>query len=119
MFLHKSVSGMRLAFTFRVMPEHICKRRVSTAQRTGINLCRKPEIGFIFHRYETEAFAGARPDSGCIDISESTLYPILRRLEEAGRLTVYSVEHRGRLRKFYHITPDGITFFDKNGLFYL
>lgn len=51
--------------------------------------------------------------AGCIDISESTLYPILRRLEEAGRLTVYSVEHRGRLRKFYHITPDGIAQIDQ------
>lgn len=47
--------------------------------------------------------------SGCIEISESTLYPILRRLEEAGRLSVYSVEHSGRLRKFYHITPVGLT----------
>ena len=46
--------------------------------------------------------------SRCINLSESTLYPILRRLEEAGRLTVYSVEHSGRLRKFYRITPAGI-----------
>ena len=45
--------------------------------------------------------------TACIGISESTLYPILRRLEEAGRLTVYSVEHNGRLRKFYHITKLG------------
>ena len=46
--------------------------------------------------------------SGCIGISESTLYPILRRLEAAGRLTVYTVEHNGRLRKFYRITPEGV-----------
>ena len=44
-----------------------------------------------------------------IDISESTLYPILRRLETAGALTVYSVEHNGRLRKFYRITEHGIS----------
>ena len=43
-----------------------------------------------------------------IDISESTLYPILRRLESAGALTVYSVEHNGRLRKFYRITEQGL-----------
>ena len=42
-----------------------------------------------------------------IAISESTLYPILRRLEEAGQLTVYAVEHNGRLRKYYHITKTG------------
>ena len=35
------------------------------------------------------------------------LYPILRRLEGAGALTVYSVEHNGRLRKFYHLTEAG------------
>ena len=43
-----------------------------------------------------------------VPISESTLYPILRRLETGGLLTVYSVEHAGRLRKYYRITPDGI-----------
>jgi len=43
-----------------------------------------------------------------VSISESTLYPILRRLETAGLLTVRSVEHGGRLRKYYHITPAGL-----------
>ena len=42
-----------------------------------------------------------------VDISESTLYPILRRLESAAYLTVYSKEHNGRLRKYYHITDTG------------
>ena len=40
-------------------------------------------------------------------ISESTLYPILRRLGQAGLLTVYSLEHNSRLRKYYSITPAG------------
>ncbi len=43
-----------------------------------------------------------------VEISESTLYPILRRLEAAELLTVRSVEHSGRLRKYYHITPAGM-----------
>lgn len=43
-----------------------------------------------------------------ITISESTLYPILRRLEASNLLTVKSVEHSGRLRKYYHITPEGL-----------
>ena len=43
-----------------------------------------------------------------VEISESTLYPILRRLETAGYITVRSVEHSGRLRKYYHITPAGL-----------
>lgn len=41
-------------------------------------------------------------------ISESTLYPILRRLETAEFLTVRTAEHNGRLRKYYHITPLGL-----------
>ena len=43
-----------------------------------------------------------------VEISESTLYPILRRLEEASLLTVRSAEHNGRLRKYYRITKQGI-----------
>lgn len=43
-----------------------------------------------------------------VEVSESTLYPILRRLEAAELLTVRSVEHSGRLRKYYHITPLGL-----------
>ncbi len=42
-----------------------------------------------------------------VEISESTLYPILRRLESAECLTVKTSEHNGRLRKYYHITEQG------------
>lgn len=43
-----------------------------------------------------------------LEISESTLYPILRRLESAQCLTVKTSEHNGRLRKYYHITEKGL-----------
>ena len=43
-----------------------------------------------------------------IELSESTLYTILKRLEAAEMLTVYTVEHGGRLRKYYHITNMGL-----------
>ncbi len=43
-----------------------------------------------------------------VEISESTLYPILRRLESGELLTVRSAEHNGRLRKYYHITQAGL-----------
>lgn len=46
--------------------------------------------------------------SACIEVSESTLYPILRRLETNECLHIYSVEHKGRLRKYYKITEKGI-----------
>lgn len=42
-----------------------------------------------------------------LSISESTLYPILKRLEEGGHLTVRSEEYNGRLRKYYSITDTG------------
>ena len=43
-----------------------------------------------------------------VELSESTLYTILKRLELAGLLTVRTAEHGGRLRKYYHITARGI-----------
>lgn len=43
-----------------------------------------------------------------IELSESTLYTILKRLELSKMLTVKSTEHNGRLRKYYHITDVGL-----------
>lgn len=43
-----------------------------------------------------------------IELSESTLYTILKRLEMAKMLTVRTAEHGGRLRKYYHITEAGL-----------
>ena len=42
------------------------------------------------------------------EMSESTLYTILKRLEGAKMLTVRTAEHGGRLRKYYCITDEGI-----------
>lgn len=43
-----------------------------------------------------------------IELSESTLYTILKRLETANMLNVETAEHSGRLRKYYHITDTGL-----------
>ena len=43
-----------------------------------------------------------------IELSESTLYTILKRLETADMLNVRTAEHSGRLRKYYHITESGL-----------
>ena len=43
-----------------------------------------------------------------MELSESTLYTILKRLELSNMLTVRTVEHGGRLRKYYHITDEGL-----------
>lgn len=42
-----------------------------------------------------------------IDISESTLYPILRRLETSGQVDSYQTPHNNRLRKYYRLTESG------------
>ena len=44
-----------------------------------------------------------------LELSESTLYTILKRLETSNMLTVRTAEHGGRLRKYYHITEQGRT----------
>ena len=43
-----------------------------------------------------------------LELSESTLYTILKRLEDGKMLVVRSVEFEGRLRKYYHITEIGL-----------
>ena len=43
-----------------------------------------------------------------LKLSESTLYTILKRLGTAHMLTVRPAEHGGRLRKYYHITEEGL-----------
>jgi len=43
-----------------------------------------------------------------LKISESTVYPILRRMEGQGFLSSYSQVHNSRMRKFYHITEEGL-----------
>ena len=43
-----------------------------------------------------------------LELSESTLYTILKRLETAKMLAVRVTEHGGRLRKYYHITDEGL-----------
>lgn len=55
------------------------------------------------------------------NIKESTLYPILKKLEKAGYMTTYSQEYQGRKRKYYSITSDGkeqLQFLNKEWLTY-
>lgn len=42
-----------------------------------------------------------------LGLTESTLYPLLKRLEAGGFIAARSVEHAGRLRKYYRVTPAG------------
>jgi len=45
--------------------------------------------------------------SKIMEISESTLYPVLRRLKKQGFLTTRNVMHQSRVRKYYSLTEKG------------
>ena len=61
----------------------------------------------VLSRGESYGYRILKDLSPYIDLSESTLYPILRRLEGSHCLTSHSIEHDGRLRKMYTITAEG------------
>lgn len=61
----------------------------------------------VLRRGDSYGYQLVRDVGEIIAVSESTLYPILKRLETSGQVTVYSVEHNGRLRKYYRITEAG------------
>ena len=61
----------------------------------------------VLRRGPSYGYQIVRDVSACIAVSESTLYPILRRLEANGLVTTYTQEHNGRVRKYYKITDTG------------
>lgn len=61
----------------------------------------------VLNRGESYGYKILKDLSAYMDLSESTLYPILRRLESSKCVTVHSVEHEGRLRKMYTMTELG------------
>ncbi|WOO86913.1 PadR family transcriptional regulator [Mollicutes bacterium LVI A0039] len=61
----------------------------------------------ILTRGDSYGYQIVKDVSDIIPISESTLYPILKRLESSECLEVYTVEHNGRLRKYFKITAKG------------
>ena len=61
----------------------------------------------VLERGESYGYQMVKDIKTFIDITESTLYPILKRLENANMLTVFTQEHNGRLRKYYKITDKG------------
>lgn len=61
----------------------------------------------VLRRGESYGYRLVRDVSDVIPMTESTLYPILKRLESGGLVTVRSAEHNGRLRKYYRITEAG------------
>ena len=61
----------------------------------------------VLNQRESYGYQMIKDLTPCIEISESTLYPILKRLEKNECVTVHTVEHNSRLRKYYQITGEG------------
>ena len=61
----------------------------------------------ILNRGPSYGYEIIRQVSSVMEVAESTMYPILRRLENGGDLETYSQEHNGRVRKYFSITDKG------------
>ena len=61
----------------------------------------------ILDQEDTYGYALTQRVKGVLDISESTLYPVLRRLQKEVCLTVYDQAYQGRNRRYYAITHAG------------
>ncbi len=67
----------------------------------------------VLEREDAYGYSLTQRLRGEIDISESTLYPVLRRLQKEGCLTVYDRQFQGRNRRYYAITPSGRELLDE------
>lgn len=62
----------------------------------------------IVAREETYGYRITQDIRDAIDVSESTLYPVLRRLQKDDCLEAYDKEYMGRNRRYYRVTPKGV-----------
>lgn len=63
----------------------------------------------ILARRDTYGYALTQEVRSRIDVSESTLYPVLRRLQKSGFLVTYDEPYMGRNRRYYRLTEEGRT----------
>lgn len=61
----------------------------------------------ILHKEDTYGYRLTQEVKQVMDISESTLYPVLRRLMKEGYLETYDQQHMGRNRRYYRLTAAG------------
>lgn len=63
----------------------------------------------VLSRGDAYGYVLTQQVKGTLDISESTLYPVLRRLQKEGALAVYDQPYQGRNRRYYTISAQGRT----------
>ena len=61
----------------------------------------------VVDRNDTYGYEMTQMLRQAVDVSESTLYPVLRRLQKSGMLETYDKEFMGRNRRYYKITTVG------------
>lgn len=61
----------------------------------------------VLHKGDAYGYKLTQEVKAIISVSESTLYPVLRRLTKEGCLETYDEEHMGRNRRYYRLTPKG------------
>lgn len=61
----------------------------------------------VVMREDTYGYRLTQEVKQIMDVSESTLYPVLRRLQKDGYLTTYDRPFQGRNRRYYSVTPQG------------
>ncbi|WP_267202538.1 PadR family transcriptional regulator [Limosilactobacillus kribbianus] len=61
----------------------------------------------ILERQDYYGYALTQRIQEVITISESTMYPVLRRLKKDGFVTTYDQPYQGRNRRYYQITEEG------------
>lgn len=68
---------------------------------------------FVLRKEDAYGYKLTQDISGLVKVSETAIYPVLRRLEKQKLLETYTAEHSGRLRKYYRITAAGIKKLDE------
>lgn len=62
----------------------------------------------VLARGESYGYQIVRDAPPALELTESTLYPVLKRLEQAGCVTTRTAEHNGRLRRYYCVEAPGV-----------
>jgi len=61
----------------------------------------------VLHHGDVYGYKLTQEVKAIMQVSESTLYPVLRRLKQEGCLETYDEEHMGRNRRYYRLTQQG------------
>ncbi len=61
----------------------------------------------VVSREDTYGYEITQTMRKALDVSESTLYPVLKRLQKSQMLETYDKEYMGRNRRYYHVTTKG------------